>query len=106
MQIFPSFTNSGRVRAELDIDFTWELISDLFWRLSFYNSYDSDPVVVDAENNDYGVTTSLGWSFRAPIATRPISDQTALPTELGDNRQYRNRKAKACVDKLARIREP
>ncbi len=63
LQIFPSFTNSGRVRAELDIDFTWELISDLFWRLSFYNSYDSDPVVVDAENNDYGVTTSLGWSF-------------------------------------------
>ena len=39
------------------------MIEDLFWELSFYDSYDSDPVVLGAEKNDYGVNTSLGWDF-------------------------------------------
>jgi len=34
-----------------------------FRKLSFYDSYDSDPVVLGAEKNDYGVNTSLGWDF-------------------------------------------
>ena len=63
LQIIPNLTESGRVRGELDIALRWELIEDLFWELSFYDSYDSDPVVVGAEKNDYGVNTSLGWDF-------------------------------------------
>ena len=61
--IFPNLTDTGRVRAELDMRVRWELIADLFWQVSFYNSYDSDPIVPDAEKNDYGVITSLGYSF-------------------------------------------
>ena len=63
LQVIPNLTDSGRVRAEFDIRFRWEIVNDLFWQLTFYDSFDSDPVVVDAEKNDYGVTTSLGWSF-------------------------------------------
>jgi hypothetical protein len=63
LQIFPNLTDSGRVRAEFDISLKWEMIEDLFWELSFYDSYDSDPVVVDAEKNDYGIVTSVGWEF-------------------------------------------
>ena len=63
LQIIPNLTDSGRVRAELDISLKWEIVEDLFWQLSFYDSYDSDPVIVDAEKNDYGVNTSLGWEF-------------------------------------------
>ena len=32
-------------------------------RAEFYDSYDSDPLVLGAEENDYGVVTSLGWEF-------------------------------------------
>ena len=51
------------MRAEFDIELRWEVIEDLFWQLSFYDSYDSDPVIIDAEKNDYGIATSLGWEF-------------------------------------------
>lgn len=63
LQIIPNLTDTGRVRAELDISLKWEIVEDLFWQLSFYDSYDSDPIVADAEKNDYGVSTSLGWAF-------------------------------------------
>jgi hypothetical protein len=63
LEIIPNLTNTGRVRGEFDITLKWEIIQDLFWQLSFYDSYDSDPVADGAEQNDYGVTTSLGYSF-------------------------------------------
>jgi len=63
LQLIPNLTDTGRVRAELDVTLKWEIIEDLFWQLSLYDSYDSDPVVLDAEKNDYGVNTSLGWEF-------------------------------------------
>jgi hypothetical protein len=63
LQIFPNLTDSGRVRAEFDISLKWEMIEDLFWELSVYDSYDSDPVLLDAEKNDYGIVTAIGWEF-------------------------------------------
>lgn len=63
LQVIPNLTDTGRVRAELDIKLKWEIIEDLFWQLTLYDSFDSDPIVVDAEKNDYGITTSLGWEF-------------------------------------------
>jgi len=63
LQIIPNLTDTGRVRAEFEIKLKWEMVEDLFWQLSFYDSYDSDPIVVDAEKNDYGIITSLGWDF-------------------------------------------
>ena len=62
-QVFPNLTDAGRVRGELDIKFKWEMVEDLFWELSIYDSFDSDPVLQDAEKNDYGIITSLGWDF-------------------------------------------
>jgi hypothetical protein len=63
LQVIPNLTDTGRVRAEFDISLKWEMIEDLFWELEFYDSFDSDPVVQGAEENDYGVVTSLGWEF-------------------------------------------
>lgn len=63
LQVFPNLTDSGRVRGELDVTVKWEIVEDLFWKISFYDSYDSDPVVLDAEKNDYGIVTSLGYEF-------------------------------------------
>lgn len=60
---FPSLTTSGRNRAQFDVNFRWELINDLFWDLSYYNTYDSDPPSGSASTNDYGIVTSIGYTF-------------------------------------------
>jgi hypothetical protein len=61
--VFPSLTESGRVRGDFDITFRWEFIEDLSWRLSFYDSFDSNTNDPEAASNDYGVNTSLSWEF-------------------------------------------
>jgi len=65
--MFPSFTDWGRVRAKMDVSLRWEIIDDLYWQLSFYDDYDSEPLDENDEPsgslNDYGITTSLGWSW-------------------------------------------
>jgi len=63
LEIIPNLTDTGRVRGEFDISVKWEIIHDLFWEISIYDSFDSDPVVLGAEQNDYGITTSLGYDF-------------------------------------------
>jgi len=59
---FPYLTESGRVRASLDTGLRRELVEDLFFDLSFYGQYDSDPPD-SGEDTDYGLVTSLGYSF-------------------------------------------
>ena len=61
--VYPSLTDWGRVRAEIDISASRELVPDFTIVLSFYDSYDSDPLESTAEKNDYGLVTSLGWTF-------------------------------------------
>lgn len=63
LRIFPSLTDFGRWRATFDMDFRLELIADLFWKMGFYSSYDSDPISRDGASSDYGVTSSLGYKF-------------------------------------------
>lgn len=68
LTIYPSLTDSGRVRGSFDITLKWEIYDDLFWQLSFYDDYDSDAsseqgTDESASSNDYGVTTSIGWSW-------------------------------------------
>ena len=61
--LYPSVTDWGRVRADLRSTFRLELVSDLFWALELYATYDTDPPREGAEDADYGVVTSLGWSL-------------------------------------------
>jgi len=63
LAVFPSLTESGRVRAEADIDWRIELVEDFFFDLSLYGSYDSKSDPEAPSNVDYGVVTSLGYSF-------------------------------------------
>lgn len=63
LSAFPSITESGRTRAQLDLGLRWEVITDLFWDLSYYNSYDSDPPSRSDSTSDYGMVTSIGYSF-------------------------------------------
>jgi hypothetical protein len=63
MSLLPSLTQSGRYRAEADLRAKYEFVDDLYFELKVYGSYDSKPPTVDLEQSDYGVVTSLGYSF-------------------------------------------
>ena len=60
--VFPSLSESGRVRAELEAKIRWEIVEDFFFGLTVLESYDSAPPA-GAASNDLTATTSLGWSF-------------------------------------------
>ena len=63
LEIIPSLTESGRVRGEFDATLKWEIVADLYWRLSYFLSYDNQPQSSTDVSDDYGVTTSIGYSF-------------------------------------------
>jgi hypothetical protein len=63
LSVFPSLTESGRIRAEADVDWRIELVEDFFFDMSFYGSYDSKADPSAPSNIDYGVITSLGYTF-------------------------------------------
>jgi hypothetical protein len=61
--VLPSLTESGRLRSEATLKSRYEIVEDLFFEVSLYGSYDSDPDEDAESDSDYGVTTSLGFSF-------------------------------------------
>ncbi|MEM8562329.1 MAG: DUF481 domain-containing protein [Pseudomonadota bacterium] len=61
LNLYPSLTESGRVRSGSDLRLRWEIIEDLFFDITAYGSYDNK-----ADSNsglDYGVTTGVGWEY-------------------------------------------
>jgi hypothetical protein len=63
LQYYPSLSNLGRQRVQLDAGFKREVWKDLFLALSMYDTFDSRPPNPDAERNDVGVVTSIGWTY-------------------------------------------
>ena len=63
LELIPSITESGRVRANFDTGLQWEMFSDLKWGLSFYSSFDNKPQTDTASSSDYGVNTTLTYEF-------------------------------------------
>lgn len=63
LNVYPSLTENGRVRSEGKLRSRYEIVNDLFFEVSLYGSFDSDPGEQAESNSDYGLTTSLGYSF-------------------------------------------
>jgi len=61
--VYPSLTTSKRYRTEIDVSASREIVKDLTIVLTFYHSYDSHPLDPDAHKTDYGLVSSLGWTF-------------------------------------------
>ena len=65
LTLLPSLTEDDRYRAEFNGKYRQEIVTDLFVSLSGWYSFDSrapgDEETIRQE--DYGVVTSLGWSF-------------------------------------------
>lgn len=63
LSVYPSLNNWGRVRGELDIDASREIVKDFTAVLTLYDSYDNQPAEAAGAKNDYGLVFSLGWTF-------------------------------------------
>jgi len=63
LTLFQRLSRESRTRGNLDVDLRWELINDFFWGFSLYYSFNTEPTGVDTSREDYGIVTSVGWSF-------------------------------------------
>lgn len=61
--VFPSINIANRWRFNYDIKLKIKIISDMFFSLSFYTSYDSKPPSTTSDNIDYSFSTSFGYTF-------------------------------------------
>jgi hypothetical protein len=62
LTVLPSLSNWGRIRADFDTRIQFELFKDFSWSATLFDTYDSRPPEGN-ETNDFGITTSVGWSF-------------------------------------------
>jgi hypothetical protein len=63
VQYYPSLSNAGRQRLQLDTAAKREFWKDLFLSINAYDTLDSRPPSPDADKNDVGVVISIGWSY-------------------------------------------
>jgi hypothetical protein len=63
LQYYPSISNGGRQRLQLDSSVKRELLKDFFVALNVFDTFDSRPPDPTARRNDIGVVVSVGWSY-------------------------------------------
>jgi hypothetical protein len=59
---FPGMTDAGRIRASTNNSLRIKLVNNFYFSLGFWDNYDSRPPVT-AKKNEFGASSSLGWSF-------------------------------------------
>lgn len=61
--VFPNLTTSGRVRVEYNLTSKYEIFNDFYVGLNLYYSYDNKPTSLTASDSDYGISSTVGYSF-------------------------------------------
>ncbi len=61
--VLPSLTDPGRVRSQALIESRYEIVRDFIFQVTLNASYDSRPGPDAKSHADYGVVTSLGFTF-------------------------------------------
>ena len=61
--IYPSITESPRVRGTLNITLTYKFTERFALKFTEYGNYDSRPPEPNAATTDYGITASISYSF-------------------------------------------
>jgi hypothetical protein len=62
-QYYPSLSNWGRQRIQLDTSVKRELLKDFFLSVNLFDSFDSKPPNTAFDTNDFGIVLSIGWSY-------------------------------------------
>jgi putative salt-induced outer membrane protein YdiY len=63
LSLYPSLTETGRLRGDSELRFRWEIIEDLFWDISAWASYDNETGDETGKDLDWGLTTGMGWTY-------------------------------------------
>jgi hypothetical protein len=63
LTFLPSFTDPGRVRSQLNVSTSIEVIHNFYLGLTGFNTLDSRPPDPTLPKNDYGVSPSVRWTF-------------------------------------------
>jgi len=63
LALFPSLTDAGRVRGQLEIRLKYEVFKDFHAGILFNDTFDSRPPET-LSKNDYVATFTIGWSYR------------------------------------------
>jgi len=61
--VYPSVTDFGRVRSRLDLTLTRKFTNSFTLNFSVYDDFDNRPPGTNSLRNDYGIVTSLGYTF-------------------------------------------
>ena len=62
LTFYPNLEESDRLRSQFDGTMSFDLFSDLDFKVTVYNRYDSAPPEGN-EKNDTGVTLALSWEY-------------------------------------------
>jgi hypothetical protein len=60
---YPSLTVKNRHRMEYDLKAKIEIVIDLYFSITFYDNLDSKPSEYEPLKNDWGIITSIGYTF-------------------------------------------
>jgi hypothetical protein len=63
LAVYPSFTEKGRVRTNFEIEGSVEIWSDFTYKLKYYYNVDNMPATEGADKVDWGINTSIGYTF-------------------------------------------
>ncbi len=61
--VYQGINNTERRRFDFNVSARWEILNDLFFSLTFYDNFDGQAPSTNAVSNDYGMVSSLGYSF-------------------------------------------
>lgn len=61
-QLFPLLNQPGRVRFNINSSYAIQIVSNLWWRFTFYGNWDNRPPS-NLPGSDYGTTSGIQWSF-------------------------------------------
>lgn len=59
--LYPGITESGRWRGNANIRFSWELVSDFYWDVTTWATYDNQSQ--SGSDTDYGISTGIAWTY-------------------------------------------
>ncbi|MCK5210939.1 MAG: DUF481 domain-containing protein [Cyclobacteriaceae bacterium] len=63
IDFYPSFTIKDRYRTDLDIKVKFEVFNDFYIGFTFYHNLDTKPPESAASKSDWGINSSIGYSF-------------------------------------------
>jgi hypothetical protein len=62
-QYYPSLSNTGRHRLQLDASVKREIWKDVYFAVNLSDTYDNRPPDAAVDTNDVGVVLSFGWTY-------------------------------------------